>query len=208
MNSYTQFADDLCNLIVTSTNEHSVRSSKRTDDIHTKVASFIEEANPRVTCVIEDRLSIATGTIKVDIVVKDKQTQSIVACVSLKASMNNVLQNRTNNENVKCGEAIKITSAIPLNAKLVFLDIVPDKTPYYTKDGTFKHMETNTPSTCKERESKLMAMVNQRAEIISDIYTVFPSYVWESRASVKFDKMVDCSDLERMVTFIQGLAPV
>jgi ribosomal protein L31 len=203
-----EFAENLCKAVIESTNEHGVRSSKRTDVIHTKICSWIESLNPRVSCVIEERLKIATGTIDTDIVVRNKATQEIVACVSFKALMNNIGQNRTNNENVKCGEAIKITSAIPVHAKLVFLDIVPETSPYYTKGGSMTRMETNPPSEWKEREKKLMTMVNQRAELITDIYTLFPKYVWESRESMRFESMFDSADIDRMATFVEGLAPL
>lgn len=204
----TLFASQLCKVIADSTRTHGVRSSRRTDDIHKLVADWIVARNPRTTCKIEKKLVIETGTIAVDLIVYSAATEAVIACVSFKGLMNNVVQNKTNNENVKLGEAVKIASGIPLDAKVVFFDVVPAECPYYNAGGVIVKTETNEPTKWKLRENALISMANRRIEQISDIYTIFPRYVWQSRKEMEFDRMEDCEDLSRMAAFVDGLAPL
>ena len=196
----------LFSITAESTTKHASRSSKRTDDIHLALIDLIHRTNPLLECLNEHKLNIATGTFDVDICVRLRSTGKIVACISLKASISNIAQNRTNNENVKLGEAIKIRSSIPSTAKLMFFDILPASCPYYKKDGSVKNIEKRDNAASRVKSEALVRMANTVcANLIDGIYTIVANYTYNENKSITFESISDIGDMSGFLSMVSQL---
>lgn len=200
------FIIEICKNIAKTTLQFSVRSSKRTDQLHTDIAKYIESRNTKVFCKIEQTLTNLLGTINVDIVIYNKETQSIIGALSIKAPMNNIAQNRTNYENTKIGEAIKIMSALPDEAHFAFLDILPKECPYYTKDGSIKKIEKIDIEKTRYNQKNLVLLIQNPK--LKYAFTIFAQYKYNSRREIEFESVVDVNDIKDFDVFIDSLVLV
>ena len=198
-------AEQIGRCIVDSSNEFGIRSGKRTNPIHELIAKIISTENPELTCKIEHKLNISTGSFKVDI--SASKDGIVKLLVSVKASLNNIKQNMTNNENVKGGEALKMVNAFP-NAKIVFLDFIPSECPYYLKDGKIKHIEKFSPEKIFEENSKLMEEVlSPRGVSLCDgIFTIITNNKYpDTRGKLEFVNIIDCSHMDKFIKLVKEL---
>lgn len=191
--------------VIDSTVEFGIRSNKRTNVIHQTIASIIEELNPNLKCKIEHNLKIATGSYDVDIVAF--RDDKIVLMVSVKANMNNIKQNKTNNQNVKGGELLKMYNGAP-GSKIVFLDVIPSECPYYETDGRIKCMETFKPEEVRSENAQLLKILSPEGSPLSaHIFTIITknNYGLTREIPVQYVDVVDFSDMERFTKLIQEL---
>ena len=190
--------------IIESTNEFGIRSSKRSDPIHKKIAGIIVELNPNLTCKIEDKLKISTGSFRVDISVW--RCSKVICLISVKAPLNNIQQNMTNGQNVKGGELLKMINAHP-DAKIVFLDFIPVECRYYFKDGLSKKVESFVPEKIIKSNSELLKILSPRGISLCDgIFTIFTKNNYSNkRGKLEFVEVVDYSDMDKFVQLIREL---
>jgi hypothetical protein len=203
------FVQCLATVVVEATNQHGVRSSRRTDKIHECIKTHIETRNPRVRCIVEYRLSTRLGDFDVDIAVQDRTTGALVACLLFKGLTSSIAKNEKNYEHNKFGEAHKAKSGMG-SAKLVFLDVVPIRCPTYKSDGTIMRWETHNPVSVRERASTVTALANDGrvVPLIDDIYTVFVDYEFPTSKTIGLKSVVDATDLTRFEALLDQLAPV
>lgn len=201
------FATQLLDCVVDATNAFGVRSSKRTDRIHQCIQQYIEARNPRVTCIVEHKLTTKLGSFDVDIAVKNRETGALVACLLFKGLTSSIAKNEKNYEHNKIGEAVKAKSGMGA-AKLVYLDVVPVRCPTYKTDGTVMRWETHEPETVRARASLLMEVANEGRAVpmIDDIYTVSVDYEFPTPKTIEMKRVVDATDLTRFDALIDGLA--
>jgi hypothetical protein len=197
--SYIAFANQVAAAIVNSTNSYGVKSSKRTDIIHNTIANLISHLNNALECKIEYNV----GNISVDICVFDKPTHALIMCINLKASQNNIAQNATNNENVKLGESSKIKYNVSDHVKIIFLDIIPIKSPYYSKTGDIKKYETINPHTWRQKNKKLLEIANYQSKKIDGIYSLFVDYNYVDRGNTSFNKCIDTLEFIEFIELIK-----
>lgn len=202
------FAMCLADIVAAATNEHGVRSSKRTDVIHNCISSYIVERNPGVRCVVEHSLSTKLGIFKVDIAVFAGDT--LVACLLFKGLTSSISKNEKNYEHNKLGEAMKAKTGMSKSAQLVYLDVVPVRCPTYKTDGSVGAWESHTPASVRERNITLREVANMDriVPLIDDIYTVSVDYNYVSRDQIAVISVVDDSDLSRFDALIDGLVLV
>lgn len=206
----SSFVESLVLQLVVSTNEHGIRSSKRTDSVHNMILSYIELKNSNVTGVVEYGLPTELGNFDVDIAIFDKTTRSLVACLLFKGLTSSIAKNSKNYEHNKIGEAVKAKSGMDSRAKLVYLDIVPIRCPTYKGDGTIKGWENHLPEKVREQSVRLQRVVNigRTTPIIDDIYTVSVDYDYLPDRRIALRSVVNASDIARFDNLILGLAPV
>lgn len=204
----SSFAHNLALTTVDATNKHSVRSSKRTDGIHERIAQRIVELNPRLAYRLEHKLPTKLGPFDVDIVLFDKGV--IVACILFKGLTSSIAKNKKNYEHNKIGEAVKAKSGMSKEAKLIYLDVIPVRCPTYKTDKTLPpKWETHAPETVRAETLRLIDVVNEDRMIplIDDIYNVFVDYSYDPTGKVGLNSVVDASDLDRFDELIKSLAP-
>lgn len=192
---------DLLTCVVESTNKYGVRSSKRTDEIHRKIADIIEKYNENLECKIEHKI----GTICVDICVFSKKNKKLLLCVSVKASQNNIKQNEKNNENIKLGESDKIKYSCDGDVQIIFLDIVPVECPYYSEKNKIKKIEKNDMNRWIHNNELLLKIANRFYKKIDDICTIFVEYDYVSKGTTKFKKYHESNDFNRFISVIKSL---
>jgi hypothetical protein len=197
-------AQQIGHCIVNSSNEFGIRSGKRTNPIHECIAKMITTANPELNCKIEHKLDISTGSFKVDI--SASRDSVVKLLVSVKASLNNIKQNMTNNENVKGGELLKMVNASP-QAKIVFLDFIPIECPYYCKDGKIQRIEKFNPEEIFKENLKLMKVLSPKGLSLCDgIFTVFTNNKYpDTQGKLEFIGITDCSDMDRFIKLVKEL---
>jgi hypothetical protein len=190
--------------IIDSSNKFGIRSPKRSDPIHKLIADIITIINPELSCRIEEKLKISSGSFKVDISVR--HGSKMVCLISFKAPLNNIKQNMTNGQNVKGGELLKMINAYP-DAKIIFMDFIPVQCCYYYKDGRMKNTETFVPEKVIKSNSDLIKILTPRGVSLCDgIFTVFTNNIYpELRGQLEFVEVVNHSDMDRFVEFIRQL---
>jgi hypothetical protein len=190
--------------IVDSSNQFGIRSSKRTNPIHELISKIIIEENPGLTCKIEDKLNISTGSFKVDI--SASRDGIVKLLVSVKASLNNIKQNLTNNENVKGGELLKMVNAYP-KAKIVFLDFIPSECRYYLENGETKNIEKFSPEKIFKENLELMEVLSPRGVPLCDgIFTIITNNKYpDTRGNLEFIGITDCSDMDKFIKLVKEL---
>lgn len=190
--------------IVDSSNQFGIRSSKRTNPIHELITKIIIEENPGLTCKIEDKLNISTGSFKVDI--SASRDGIVKLLVSVKAPLNNIKQNMTNNENVKGGELLKMVNAYP-KAKIVFLDFIPSECPYYLENGETKNIEKFSPEKIFKENLELMEVLSPRGVPLCDgIFTIITNNKYpDTRGNLEFIGITDCSDMDKFIKLVKEL---
>lgn len=77
-------------------------------------------------------------------VLKDGELTEILL---FKAPASNLAQNHVNALNSKAGELLRLAKLASKGIKIKFLSLLPNKTPYFTRDDSIKHFETNSPSS-------------------------------------------------------------
>lgn len=204
------FVESLVGQLVDSTNEHGIRSSKRTDAVHATIVAYIEAKNPNLSGVVEYKLPTELGCFDVDVAVFDKTTRKLIACVLFKGLTSSIAKNSKNYEHNKIGEAVKAKSGMDVGARLVYLDVVPVRCPTYKGDGTIKSWEKHLPEKVRAGSVRLQRVVNmgRTTPIIDDIYTVSVDYEYLPDRRIALRSVVDDSDLIRFDELIVGLAPV
>lgn len=202
------FATTLVKNIVDSTNLYGVRSSKRTAVIHNSIKDYIQSRNPRVSCVVEHRLSTRLGTFDVDVAIFEKNTPRLVACLLFKGLTSSIAKNNKNYEHNKIGEAVKAKSGMG-DAKLVYLDVVPIRCPTYGAGEVIRGWESHEPSKVRTRVELLKEVANadRVRPLIDDVYTVSVNYNYQPDCKIELAEVVDESDLARFYAFIDGLVP-
>jgi hypothetical protein len=198
------YAEQIGKCIVDSSNEFGIRSSKRTNPIHELIAKMITTENPDLICKIEHKLDISTGSFKVDI--SASKDGIVKLLVSVKASLNNIKQNMTNNENVKGGELLKMVNAFP-EAKIVFLDFIPIECPYYCTNGNPKHIEKFNPEKIFKENSDLLKILSPRGISLCDgIFTIFTNNKYpHTRGNLEFINIINCNDMDRFINLVKEL---
>lgn len=206
--STTTFARQLAIIVAESTNQFGVRSSRRTDSVHSFIKTYIETRNPRLRCVVEHALPTKLGSFDVDLALFAGDT--LVSCLLFKGLTSSISKNEKNYEHNKLGEAIKAKSGMSKTAKLVYLDVVPVRCPTYKSDGTIKCWETHTAETVRERNTRLCEVANEdrAVPIIDDIYTVSVDYTYGPDKQITVSSIVDESDVTRFDSLLEALAPV
>ena len=201
------FAKSLADVVASSTNEHGVRSSKRTAIIHNCISSYMTHRNPDIRCVVEHSLSTMMGDFKVDIAVFIGDV--LVACLLFKGLTSSISKNEKNYEHNKLGEAMKAKTGMSKTAKLVYLDVVPIRCPTYKTDDSIGAWESHLPESVRERNDTLRKVANMDrvVPLIDDIYTVSVDYEYMSRSEIAVKTVVDDSDLIRFEAFLTGLVP-
>ena len=194
-------------LVVSSTNTHGVRSSKRTDPIHAFIAHWMTELNPRITTKVEYKVSTGLGAFDVDVVAFDKDTNKIVCCVLFKATNSSIAKNNKNYEHNKIGEAVKLSVGEAENAAVVFFDIVPILCPTYGKDNVITRMEKHAVDDVRAQTAKFIGVVNRYHTYVHHIFTGFVDYEYLADKKMELKTVVDCEDMNRFKEFVQGLAP-
>lgn len=202
----SSFGHTLATRIVESTNQFSVRSSKRTDIVHAYIKQYIESRNPRVSCKLEYKLETKLGNFDVDIAMFDRE--KLVACLLFKGLTSSISKNSKNYEHNKIGEAIKAKSGMG-DAKLVYLDVIPVRCPTYGKSDDVKCWESHPPEKVRERSIQVAQVANDGRvrPIIDDVYTLSVDYAYHPERVIEFVKVVDDSDFVRFDRFIDELAP-
>ena len=189
------------------TNEHGVRSNKRTDAFHHEIGKLVTTWNPSWTYEIEHAVPIPCGRskkYKVDIAFFDS-TRKLVAVVLAKCSMNNITQNEANLDNVKIGECVKVRSGHP-DVKIYCLDVIPIHRPYYYKDGTVKHWETTEIE--KDRESSkgwLTMMQSVNPPLADDKFIIYVNNEYPTPDTVICRSIADSSDFDRFHSTILAM---
>jgi hypothetical protein len=201
------FSKLLVDTIIESTNKYSIRSSRRTDQIHNMIAKHIECKYPdKVYYKCEYPLKIKTGTHKVDIVIFDKNNHTILFCISFKAPLNNINQNIANYENTKFGEFIKMRTAIPKNAGIIFIDVIPIECPYFKKDDTISRMEKIIPINHKKRTiNQLEILRYDDNEQQAHIFSLFVKYEYINKKQIKFSSIENDEDIQRLFEIINSM---
>lgn len=202
------FVRALAGCIVETTNLFGIRSSKRTDAIHSMLKTYIETRNPRVSCTVEYKLATLLGGFDVDIAVFEKDTPHLLACLLFKGLTSSIAKNSKNYEHNKIGEAVKAKSGMG-SARLLFLDVVPIRCPTYGTDDAIKCWETHTPESIRARSELLKRVINEGRErpIIDDIYTICVDYAYQPNRKIELTSVIDDADMARMNAFIDSLAP-
>jgi len=191
------------------TNEHSVRSNKRTDAFHHEIGKLVISWNPSWTYTIEHAVPIPCGRskkYKADIAFFDP-TAKLVAVVLAKCSMNNISQNEANLDNVKIGECVKVRSGNP-DVKIYCLDIIPVRRPYYFKDGSIKHWETTDIE--KDRESSkgwLTMMQAVKPPLVDDKFVIYTNNEYPTPDTVVCTSIADSADFDRFRNTILAMRP-
>lgn len=197
------FAHQLCAVNAQSTSQFGSRSSKRTDAFHSIFKQEIERVNPTVRCEYEHIFKIETGIFTCDLVVFHRETNKVLACISTKATMTNYKQNKTNLENVKLGELLKMRDAAP-DAAHIFFDVLPVECPYYSRDGIIKKMESINVEKTKEQQAALVRLC-QKQGLSTKIFSIFAKYVYPSKGVVELDDVINEDDMELFYEFIRSL---
>jgi hypothetical protein len=199
------FATQLCKLNADCMSQYGSRSSKRIDVIHTCLKEAIERMNPALTCKLEYNFTIETGTYACDLVVFHGET--LVACISTKASMSNIKQNKTNMENVKLGELLKLRDAVAPTVKIAFFDVLPADCPYYDAHGNVKHIEHIDIAKTKEQQRALVRLCEKQG-IPMHLFSLFANYTYHAKNHVCLDTIANQEDMEAFAEFIRTLAPL
>lgn len=199
------FSHTLATHIVESTNRFSVRSSKRTDVVHTYIKEYIQSRNPLISCKVEYKLQTKLGNFDVDIAMFKEE--KLVACLLFKGLTSSISKNSKNYEHNKIGEAIKAKSGMG-DAKLVYLDVIPVRCPTYGAADDIKCWETHTPDKIRSRSAQVASVVNEGRvrPVIDDIYTVSVEYAYHPKRVIELTGIVDESDIPRFDSFIAGLS--
>jgi hypothetical protein len=196
------FAHQLCAVNAQSTSQFGSRSSKRTDAFHRIFKQEIERVNPTVRCNIEHIFKIETGIYTCDLVVVSSENK-VLACISTKATMTNYKQNKTNLENVKLGELLKMRDAAP-EAAHIFFDVLPVECPYYSRDGIIQKMESINIEKTKEQQAALVRLCEKQG-LSTKIFSIFAKYDYPSKGVVELDDVMNEEDMESFYEFIRSL---
>jgi hypothetical protein len=196
-----EFSNKLCKAVAETTTNHSSRSSKRTDILHTILKHEIERIDSRLNCKIEYRFEIETGTYTCDLVIF--QEDGVVGCIPFKASMTNIKQNKANLQTAKLGEVLKLRDAT--SAPIAFFDIFPIQCPYYTKTGEQSKCERFECERLKKEQATLVRLCEKQG-IPIHVFTLFAEYEYPKKGEVVFRKVADYSDMDRFYDFIRSLA--
>lgn len=200
----TTFAD----LIVQATNTFGVRSSHRTDPIHQYLSKRIEELNPRVDVKVEYAVKTTLGMFDVDIVVFNKETGAILACILFKSLNSSISKNEKNYEHNKIGEAVKLGRGEAEKAKVVFMDMIPIRCPTYGAGDTIKGWEKHDVETVRARSKLVVDEINHYHTYVHDAYVLFNDYDYLPGKKIALKEVVDHSDMARFEEMIKSLAPV
>ena len=202
------YATAFSNLIVRSTNEYGVRSSHRTDPIHQHLSNRIKELNPRLDVSVEYAVKTTLGMFDVDIVVFDKETHSLLACILFKGLNSSISKNEKNYEHNKIGEAVKLGRGEAEKAKVVFMDVMPIRCPTYGASDTIKGWEKHDVETVRARSKLVVDEINHYHTYIHDAYILFNDYDYLPGKKIALNEDVDHSDIARFEEMIKSLAPV
>ena len=123
-----------------STTFQNVRSSKRTDKLHSAVLDYLYYVNPSLArfdvCyeyTVDDAFG---GTFTVDIaLMEDGKLHTAVLCKSINSNIN---KNIKNSANTTIGEAARLCYSPLPPEKVVFVTVLPEVAPVFTKDGTVR----------------------------------------------------------------------
>ena len=203
----SEFSARLMQIIVGATNTFGVRSSKRTNEIHTYIKNYIEQQNPLIRCVIEYNLRTELCCFCVDIVMFNRETDELIACLLFKSINSSLAKNRNNYHRSKLGEALDARSGMDYRAKLLFLDVVPVKCPTYGSGECIKRWEIHSPENIKNWSKRVMNVANKGriSPSIDDIYTISVEYDYIDRKTQEFKRIIEESDLERFDVLIKSL---
>ena len=196
------FAQQICGVVAESTSQFGSRSSKRTDAFHRIFKQEIERMNPTVRCEIEYIFKIETGIYTCDLVVVSAENK-ILACISTKATMTNYKQNKTNLENVKLGELLKMRDGAP-SAAYIFFDVLPVECPYYSRDGIVQKMESINVEKTKQQQAALVRLCEKQG-IPTKIFSIFAKYDYPEKGRIVLDAVMNEDDMEPFYTFIRSL---
>lgn len=195
-------------VIIDATNKYGVRSSKRTDPIHKLLCDRIMELNPRLDAKVEYRVKTTLGPFDVDVVIFDKQTRALLACLLFKSLNSSISKNEKNYEHNKIGEAVKLGRGEAENAKVVFMDVMPICCPTYGAGDAVKGVERHNIDAVRARSKLVIDEINHYHKYIHDTYLLFNDYEYLPGKKISLKAIVDHSDMDRFDEMIKSLAPV
>lgn len=202
------YAKAFTDIIIQATNQYGVRSSHRTDPIHRHLSNRIMELNPRLDVKVEYAVKTTLGPFDVDIVVFDKETRAILACILFKGLNSSISKNEKNYEHNKIGEAVKLGRGEAETAKVVFLDVMPIRCPTYGAGDAIKAWEKHDVDTVRARSKLVVDEINYYHTYIHDAYVLFNDYDYLPGKKIALKGVIDHSDMARFEEMIKSLAPV
>ena len=166
------------------------------------------EVNSGVDVKVEYSVKTTLGRFDVDIVVFDKQSGSIVACILFKSLNSSIGKNEKNYEHNKIGEAVKLSRGEADNAKVIFLDVMPIRCPIYGSGDDIKGWETHDAEVVRERSKLVVDEVNHYHTYIHGAYVLFNDYDYLPGKKIALKEIIDHSDMALFEEMIKSLAPV
>ena len=125
------------------------RKSDRTDEMHEGLVSEIEKLIPNLhdDYIVEFEKPVPCSygnTFKVDVRIKDKNTNELHSVILVKAIVSSVQKNRANYANTSVGEYHRVVGKNP-KTKVFFVTIIPNEIPNYSA-GKLKGLQKKTSS--------------------------------------------------------------
>ena len=162
-----------------------VKSTKRTDKLHTAVLSEFLRKYPKYkkyNWKFEYNLrgDAYGGTFKIDIIGLDNEGITKIA-ILCKCNNSNIGKNIYNYTNTTIGESARLMYSEYKFEKILFVSVYPNKAPLFKKDGSVRSFDT--PFTYKERVNSSKILFKQYGDTVEEVNIFYDIENLESKES-------------------------